>query len=270
MTSPNTRNTDVLQEYINSLLDEVLGKFNLAKFRAIANTNERPPEVSQKPWHAEHTDHPELLYAKANLPKLGEGSSRVTFALSNNKVLKIALNPAGISQNQAEIDVWNKFGDTGMITSIYDYDKTGSKWIIAEIVKEFSEKELLTRLGVTPSLFQTFVDYMLRNIYEFDTVVRMLERDYKKDIEYVEKNKEWYLKHEPDAYKSIIQSMKSLETIKNNTTFKDFLTRLVDFRQKSNISKDDLRVPEHYGVTLDGKIKLLDYGLTSDVQSKHY
>jgi hypothetical protein len=94
-------------------------------------------------------------YADSFLEMLGEGSSRVAYALSSNKVLKIALNKKGIDQNIAELDVFTNPLTKPMISKIQDYDND-YRWLIADSVRIFNnESEFEKETGLA---FQSFVE----------------------------------------------------------------------------------------------------------------
>lgn len=49
-----------------------------------------------------------VKYCQEHLQKIGSGSSRVVFAVDNEKVLKVAKNEKGIAQNQEEMQDWRQ------------------------------------------------------------------------------------------------------------------------------------------------------------------
>jgi hypothetical protein len=98
---------------------------------------------------------PEIYnYVKKYLKPMGRGSSRMTYLLSSRKILKIAKNEAGLSQNEAEIDVFTNPSTKNVVSRIFDYDPQ-NKWLVSELVKplHWDEFESLTKWG-----WQEFVD----------------------------------------------------------------------------------------------------------------
>jgi|AGFT01.1.fsa_nt_gi hypothetical protein len=67
-----------------------------------------------------------LKYCKENLTRLGAGSSREVFALSDTLVVKVAKGGTGVKQNENEIRVWN----------LVDYSFTGMKRSFAKVLIE--------------------------------------------------------------------------------------------------------------------------------------
>lgn len=70
------------------------------------------------------TNNAMLKYCRENLTRLGKGSSREVFALSDTLVIKIALGSVGVKQNENEIRIWN----------LVDYSFTGMKRSFAKIL----------------------------------------------------------------------------------------------------------------------------------------
>jgi hypothetical protein len=66
-----------------------------------------------------------------NLKNLGQGSSRTVYALSEDLVLKVARNKAGIAQNEAEYRAYEKLPDCSIIARIFYYQKD-FQWLVVE------------------------------------------------------------------------------------------------------------------------------------------
>ena len=74
-------------------------------------------------------------YALQHLPGLGQGSSRRTFQLGNSsKVLKVAVNTAGLAQNKAEVDVYTNPVTKRVVTKTFDFEPNYG-WLVAEAVR---------------------------------------------------------------------------------------------------------------------------------------
>lgn len=65
-----------------------------------------------------------LQYCKQYLKKIGAGSSRVVFAVDNEKVLKVAKNGKGIAQNQEEMQDWRQ-NYYDCFAKVYDASEDG-------------------------------------------------------------------------------------------------------------------------------------------------
>ena len=120
----------ILKEYVRLVLEKIRtvkknspfgDRFDVRKFKSLDNI--------------------EFMKAYANsfLQLLGEGSSRVAYALSSNKVLKIAINKKGIDQNLAELDVFTNPATKPMVAKVQDYDPE-YRWLVADSVRIFSNE----------------------------------------------------------------------------------------------------------------------------------
>lgn len=64
-----------------------------------------------------------VKYCQERLKKIGSGSSRVVFAVDDEKVLKVAKNRKGIAQNQEEMQEWKQ--DYGCFAKVYEASEDG-------------------------------------------------------------------------------------------------------------------------------------------------
>jgi hypothetical protein len=90
-----------------------------------------------------------LEYAKERAERLGGGSSRVAFIVTDNgrpTALKIAKNRKGMAQNEAEVDVLTDgyVGKLDIVIPLIDYDKENPQptWLQTEVAKKVSRKRL--------------------------------------------------------------------------------------------------------------------------------
>ena len=151
------------------------------------------------------------------------GSSRLVFVLSSSKVLKVAKSEAGIEQNEIEIKV-RQSTDSDILTKIFDYDSK-FRWIIAELVKPFkSSTEFMKAAG--------------SDAYFFDRAARIYDDTH--DLDDVRQ------RYEQDGYE-------------NWELFSHNFMNIFDIANEFNIT--DLSYT-NYGTTADGRLVILDYGLT--------
>ncbi len=254
----------IFKETIDMLIYEVLGKFNLEYFKNLSKTNIRPQTKEEETEMAySGRSHPEIEYAKKFLPSLGFGSARITFALSGNKVLKIAKNQRGLAQNQAEFEIFYKNQGTPFVTKIFD-KSDDYKWIISEIVKPLSKEEFEQRI------MDGTVFYLIR-----ETVVQE-GRDPKnaaikwlKHLYYLKNRGEMFFEGPHEETRKISQVLPTLHAALQKPEKFDWLKELFDFIRKNNLDFGDI-VPDHFGRTVDDRIILFDYGLTVEVGKAHY
>ena len=172
-------------------------------------------------------------------PTQGRGSSRVVFQLSDDKVLKLALNQKGIAQNEAECD-WG----------VQSYD------VVPEIFKESDTDNyyFLVSEYVLPATEEDF-----EQIFDFDftTFCQCLVAFWK------------CYNPQGRCYISPMDNQ-SLEVLLNDSDdLNSFYNYMADYRVPIG---DVIRI-QNYGMTNRSgqpQIVLLDSGLNDDVWNKHY
>lgn len=267
---------------IKETLNEVLGKFDLNFFKKLS-------------WTEKHD------YAEKHLPRLGTGSSRDVYALSGHKVLKISLDhEKGFGQNEAEVEIYSNPMTKPIISKIYDFDSKNYEWLISEIAKPFqTSKEFEEKVGI--SIFD------LQTMNRFKTIDKFLKFEIDaQNAKYIDIK--IYLRmfgivvdSIPEALKILdkliqdIMADKRIDADINYYKLKQFLERMI-FYQKTitkiqsiqNISTvnnlllgiqtleslglipSDIYRYEHFGITNDNRVVLIDYGATREVMEKYY
>lgn len=176
------------------------------------------------------------------LTRLGRGSSRTVYDLEDGNVLKVARDAKGLSQNRAEFELaktgtsQGKIG--GIIATIYDYG-AGFSWLRSEKVEPLEHKKEFLRLtGFSFDLLKTALSMNL----PFDKFV------------------DWI------ASIGIPDQMEELQKGKTQV----FISSILDAQKAAKLLYGDLANISHWGETVDGRVVLLDYGFTEEVQMAHY
>ena len=212
------------------VLQELLRGFNLNHFKKLP------------------TNLAKMNYAKSILPHMGSGSARTVYAVSGDKVLKIAMNQKGIAQNKAEVDVFLEMDRAGFgaaVAKTIDYDPK-YHWILSEAVQPLSRGSTGVFEKATGIPF-SFFGFVMRNLRTTSL----------KDIESIAKN-----------YSLSWEERIALEDLAKKPPI---LMRGLEYAMNHlNLLIDDLTFLTHYGKTADGRIVLLDYGFTRDVEMWHY
>jgi len=243
----------LVEQLTEEAISEVLRKFNFAQFKTLGSPNLR------------------IDYAKQNLPEMGYGSSRAVFALSGGKVLKIAINKAGLAQNRAEYDIFRDPRTKGVVTAIFDWDKTAFSWLVSEIANPLRSADQFQQL--TGLSFTTYVD-VIRGWNEAEdqsnpdaylkaTLAKWQER--LEEIEAEHASKQIYLitKRRVDQYQKAAQS----PFVK---TMMMLVSESLSVGDVARFDAADDNTIGHYGYTADGRVVLLDYGFTREVSGKYY
>lgn len=219
----------ILRQYIQTLLFEKIRStsqsktFNLRRFKDIAIIAD---EIRGFDYL--------YNYASKRLKLLGEGSSRIVYLLSSQKVLKIATGPKGVAQNEVEIDVYTNPKTRPIIAKIFDYDPK-FKWIISELVKEQSDSQLFQKLNLQHDIY-------------FDSMIADLD----------------------DNENSIDEVVSKYGKYGGSAKLRNFLEALRTTMWENDLLPGDIAKPSHFGQTASGNIVLLDYGFTENVHEDFY
>ncbi len=195
--------------------------------------------------------HERLEWLNQNgFAQLGQGSSRATFLVNQRKVLKLALNKAGLAQNRIE------FEKLSGVTSPFHpkaFDKApDDSWIEVELVKPFKSMEDLTAyfnigqadLGRAIAVAKTITEGSFQE--KLETNIKDMEEGppisgFKTYLE---------------TYKKLLRSPKLISAIQHILNI--------------DLIIDDFGNHEHFGLAGDGRLVITDAGFTSEVSSNFY
>jgi tRNA nucleotidyltransferase/poly(A) polymerase/2'-5' RNA ligase len=176
-------------------------------------------------------------YIDNYLQSVGSGTGRAVYDIDGNYVLKLAKNPKGIAQNEAEAGA-GSYNDTEHIVAKVIDEADDYSWLISEKGKKVTENRIKQITGI-PSLLKLY--HFLRN------------------------------------YELIVKGKKEFSqlTKEENDFFweNEFSSNLADFVVNYNQSSGDMGRPSTYGEVLRNgqpSIVLTDYGLNDEVYDTHY
>jgi len=201
-------------------------------------------KLLNKPYQEEDVDDAyeeasKILDSKGG-KSFGAGSSRDTYMLTSKRIMKLAMNDKGLAQNEEELRISKEI--PALTTKIFAFGPSDSKvgWLVSELVKELTnEKEFEQLAGISfGAMNAVLTSYAGSWSKAVEKAMPILKYNYK---EYI-------------------------DLILNPTGF----IKLVKDGLEKKLMPADLTVLEHWGKTTDGRIVLLDYGFTKDVQKKHY
>ena len=170
------------------------------------------------------------------LPEIGEGGSRIVFALDSKHVLKIAKTKGGVDQNNQEWKLGHQPLVKSIVTKVLAVSKYGS-WLVSEIAREISgllEFESVT--GIPWLVFQDFCTLCLLDHYKFEEAVSELEPEYLED------------RYTFEEWKKIISS--------------PFLEHTLECLKATDLAIGDITKLSSWGKTADQRAVLLDSGYT--------
>ncbi len=177
-------------------------------------------------------------YCTQHLGKhIGKGSSRVTFQIDDEKVLKLAWNNKGIGQNITEMQTYT----ASIFPNVYDYDENG-KWIISEFVLPAKSQDFKHCFGMTFQQFASFISASGK--YRFG-----------------------------GRYWNAMPENEWISYLENNEELSEFDDYIGNYGNHSFTPVGDMTRLCNYGLTHrngEATIVLLDSGLSEDVWNTYY
>ena len=108
-----------------------------------------------------------VKYATSKLGRPKKGSSRLTYLIDEDKVLKIAYNRVGLEQNRIESNesIQRLYDD--VVTKLYEYDEEHLAWLEMEKVEPFGNMEEMEKFFDGYD-FDDFRNYMYEHFKNID------------------------------------------------------------------------------------------------------
>lgn len=219
--SENKHKTIVITEKQQKMLQEAADEhFSLEELSAIQSFRGR------------------FKYCTQHLGKhIGKGSSRATFQIDDEKVLKLAWNDKGLGQNIEEEGTYN----ASIFPKVYDYDEDG-KWIISEFVLPAKLQDFKHCFGMTFQQFASFISASCK--YRFG-----------------------------GRYWNVMPENKWISYLENNEELSEFDEYIANYGSHSFTPIGDMTRLCNYGLTQrngEATIVLLDSGLSEEVWNNYY
>lgn len=171
-----------------------------------------------------------LQICKDNFTRLGSGSARIVFIILGDVVVKLAKNSKGLAQNRVEADGF--IAKSELANAAIDADPN-DKWILCRLAKKINK-----------SKFQSLT---------------MLKWE-----DFCEALNKWDDEYNNRRSFTIMNEDKYYEIYKN-----DFFQEIIDLIGNMGLAISDLMRINSYG-EVDGKIKIIDLGLTNDLFESMY
>lgn len=181
-----------------------------------------------------------IKYCEEHLQKISSGSSRIVYKIDDEKVLKLAKNRKGLSQNDVEIQ-YSQYSDlSDILARTFDYADDNT-WVEMELAKRFH-----------PSMFKKLIGFDWN-----DYVMAM--------------NKHYY-RVNPQRTIGRMKIEPNTET-EDQMWENDFCYSMFSLLGNYDIPVGDLLVPTSYGIVKrngEDTIVLIDYGLNNEVYGSYY
>ena len=188
--------------------------------------------------HSEFADTVNVLADKFKLKYISHGSSRIVYEVTPTTVIKVAMNLAGIAQNQAEISL------------------SRHKHAALNSVVDYSEMEVCSIHKKAAKLPDYFHEFGL-NRKQLSECIHYCAMSYNPDDIQTQK-----IIHHSDSINIDIYEQ-FLDTQFGDDLFKLSISRKLSPGDIITLSD------KQYGL-VNNKLKLIDYGLNADVYSQYY
>jgi len=210
---------------LESLLDEDYPtSFDMEKFKTLRSFSDR------------------IKYCADNLKRISSGSSRIVYMIDNEKVLKLAKNKKGLSQNETEINWGNDSYFSNILAKVFD-SEDNNLWVEMELARKVNDED-----------FQNYVGFSIKDVYDY------LRIFYHSNVKY-----------NPD----MLRMFGNLIDPDKKSVMDDnpFVSSISEFMANTDSPAGDFGRLSSYGlVKRDGQdaVVIIDYGLTGDVYSTYY
>lgn len=187
-------------------------------------------------WHIEYfkslrTFKDRVAYCKQQLPYIGGGSSRLVFKIDNDKCLKLAKNSKGLEQNENEASIYNDYMSVSdVLATVYEYDQN-NLWIEMQIASKCTPTKFKQYAGIDFNSFSSYLNNMFNN------------------------------------YRRKVSLPPEVEEFCNEN---EFIQGVVEMSHNFSLPIGDLTRLSSYGIVSDGRVVLIDYGLTQDTYDNFY
>jgi hypothetical protein len=178
-----------------------------------------------------------LQYCKEHLQPIASGTGRYVFGIDANTVLKLAKNKKGVAQNEAEYDYAND-SYISIIAKVFECDDD-YLWLEME---KMNKCTLSKFKAITGFSFQDFCDSVN---YYYNKYLRNGNKRYGNIRNGI-----------PDNYDEVSDS--------------ELFGEMIDLISNFDISYKEFFRLSSWGITNDGRLKIVDAGLNDDIYDEFY
>lgn len=182
-----------------------------------------------------------IKYCEEHLQRISSGSSRIVYKIDDEKVLKLAKNKKGLSQNELEAE-YSQYNDLSDILAKTFDSADDNTWVEMELARKF-----------TPAMFKTLIGFNWE-----DYVKKMYKQYYRVNPQ---KNPVYGWKVDQDT------------ELESQMWENDFCYSMFSLLANYDIPVGDLVRPSSYGIVKrDGQdtIVLIDYGINNENYESYY
>ena len=217
------------------------------QFKAIVDEMAYPVSFNFEEFGSLKSYAARVKYCNSRLRKIGSGSSRITYAVDDEKVLKLAKNKKGVAQNNVENQKW--LSSYGLFAEVYEYDDNGL-WLEMQLARKAKVSDFKRLTGYGFDVFCAYVDYV----------------------------HSWYARRGYPAYSiprnasfdQIFNSEKFQEGLDNYNLFNSVQSYLCDSQLEA---VGDIKRISSWGVVSENgeeRLVMVDFGLDDEVFQNYY
>jgi len=207
-----------------------------------------------------------VKYADTHLQKLGAGSSRVAYLLSNRYVLKLAIPAAadkGIGQNKGEVSVFTNPKAKNIVSAVYDYNPK-YHWLISELARPVKSPQEFEQLaGISWNNFST----MIKNYKSWQEIINDQDAEYNDALAKMQNriNALPQGTKPPDILQNKINRLLNLKKELAAVSKNPILLGALSLITEVGLMPGDIEEWDHWAKTADGRLIIIDYGFTRDL-----
>lgn len=214
---------------IFEIYEEVLGEeypssWDIDRFKSLKSFSER------------------IKYCQEHLQRISSGSSRIVYKIDNEKVLKLAKNKKGLSQNELEA-TYSQYDDLSDILARTFDSADDDTWVEMELARK-----------LTPKIFKHIVGF------EWEDFIEALTKQY-------------YIANPQKDRFNFRNLSKIPEEIWQEMWENEFTYSMLNLMANYDIPVGDLRRLNSYGVVKrngEDTVVLIDYGLNNENYEQYY
>ena len=206
------------------------------QYKKLLNEMPYPQSFNMEVFKSINSFAGRVKYCREHLKRIAEGSSRMVFKIDDEKVLKLAKNRKGLSQNKAEADMGYNEGYFTCVAEVFDYDDN-YLFVEMEYARPCSKNDFLRIEGHDFETFQKFIISLHNDRVHIDF---------------------------------------DQETIDDFYDNQSLATQIFEFSNVYDIpisQISDILLLKHYGIVKRNGVEyivIIDYGLTNEIYNKHY
>jgi hypothetical protein len=199
--------------------------------------------------------------AKTHLKFIGRGEGRAVFSLNDSQVLKLAVDKGGLGQNKNEALTFDSLKSNDMEDVVpYIFSKgNGYSYLVCEFARPVTESEFESKAGLPWEMYESDLESYYaaykNNMYEpgLDSTVDFSDLESGETFSSRTEYEEWRTDEDGEL---IVTGQEDIREVP------EFIGKMIDVIAQGELLLGDLLRLDHYGLTLDDRLVLIDSGFS--------